>query len=50
MNLLPDEYKHLKGSVIGDMMKAAILRSIVVTTCKAILGLAVIAACLKYVF
>lgn len=48
--ILPDEYKHLKGTWLGNQMEAVIISNWIRWACKAILGLAVIAACIKYVF
>ena len=48
--ILPKEYEHLKGTWLGDQMEAVIIRTWIGWAFKAILGFAIIAACLKYVF
>jgi hypothetical protein len=48
--ILPDEFKHLKSTYLGNQMEAVIVRTWIGWAFKAILGLAIIAACIKYVF
>lgn len=48
--ILPDEYKHLKGTWLGNQMEAVIIRTWIGWAFKAILGFAIVAACLKYIF
>lgn len=49
MNILPDELKHLKGTLLGNELEAIILRNWIVTSVKLVVFILFVAAALKYI-
>ena len=47
--MLPERYKHLKGTYLGEMMEAEIIKFWIRTIFKALVGFAIIAASIKYI-